>query len=68
LENFVKPPFSVPVENKPYIRPVLKNTADLHLTYWPLKVFKLGQNHPYVLAYPDPETLQEREYEGRFFR
>ena len=32
-KNSVKTSFSVPVENKPYNRPVLGNTADLHLTY-----------------------------------
>ena len=31
-EKPVKPSFSVPVENKPYYRPVCQNKADLHLT------------------------------------
>ena len=39
-ENLVKPSFSVPVENKPYIHPVCQNTADLHLTYWLVRPFK----------------------------
>lgn len=39
-KNSVKTSFSVPVENKPYNRPVLGNTADLHLTYWLVRPFK----------------------------
>ena len=41
LENPVKPPVSVPVENVPYNRPVCRNTADLHLTPWLVRPFKL---------------------------
>jgi len=54
LKNPVKPPFSVPVENKAYYSPVCKNTADLHLTWWPPMAFKLRQIQPVNLAHPDP--------------
>jgi hypothetical protein len=54
LKNPVKPPFSVPVENKAYNSPVCQNKADLHLTYWPPMAFKLRQIQPVNLAHPDP--------------
>jgi hypothetical protein len=68
LKKPIKSPFSVRVENKSFIRPDCQNTVNLHLTYWLLAVIKLGQNRPRVLAFPDPETLPEHEYEGYFFR
>jgi hypothetical protein len=40
LENHVKPPVSVPVENVPYNCPIRQNTADLHLTNWLVRPFK----------------------------
>jgi hypothetical protein len=54
LENPVKPPFSIPVENKPYYRSVWQNTADLHLTYWLVKPFKSSCFLPLILPHPDP--------------
>jgi hypothetical protein len=41
LEKPVNCFFSVPVENMPYNRPVCRNTADLHLTPWLVRPFKL---------------------------
>jgi hypothetical protein len=67
MENPVKSPFSVHMENKPFNRPDCQNTAGMHLTYWPLMVIKLRQNRPRSLARPGPETLPECEYEGHFF-
>jgi hypothetical protein len=59
---------SVPVENTLKYRSVYQNTADLHLTYWLVRPFKLTCILPPVLGHKTPETLTERGYEGRFFR
>ena len=67
-KNPVKPSFSVPVEKKPYNRPVLENTADLHLTKSPPIAFKSSCFLPLILSHLIPETLPEHEYEGYFFR
>jgi hypothetical protein len=67
LENHVKPPFSVPVENKPYNSPVWQNTADLHLTYWLVRPFKSRYILPPILGHKNLEPPPEYEYEGHFF-
>jgi len=66
-ENLIKPLFSVPVENKPYNRPVWQNTADLHLTYWLVRPFKSSCFLPHSLGHKILEMPPEHQYEGHFF-
>ena len=67
LENHVKPSFSVPVENKPYNRPVFQNTADLHLTHWLVRPFKSSCFLPPNLPHPDPINPARTRIWGSFF-
>jgi hypothetical protein len=48
--------------------PVCQNTAELHLIKSPPKAVESRLFLPLSLSHPDPETPQECEYGGRFFR
>jgi hypothetical protein len=55
------------VENTLNYCSVCRNKADLHPTQCLPMTFKSRLFLPLGLSHPDPETLPEREYEGRFF-
>jgi hypothetical protein len=54
MENLVKPPVSVRVENTPKSRFVCKNTVDLHLAKSPPKALKPRLFSPPTLPHSDP--------------
>jgi len=68
LEKPVMPSFSVLVKDMSNNRAVYQNTVELHLTCWQVKPLASSWILPWVSWHKTPETLPEREYEGRFFQ